>query len=197
MTIGIYKFTNKINKKSYIGQSINIERRKEQHLCNYLNKKTGDYNCQFHQAIRKYGFYNFDFEILEKFSPEEFSKEELNYYEIYYIDCYNSYKNGYNATLGGTYNNPESIRGEKNGRALLKEKDVIYIRECYNAHIPFREVYKEFKNKISKRGLQKIWYFETWKNICQNIIQRKISIFMTMKQNLFLVQKIEEFFLKI
>lgn len=54
---------------------------------------------------------------------------------------------------------------KKNGRALLKESDVKYIRECYNAHIPFREIYEEYKDKISKRGLQKIWWFETWKNI--------------------------------
>lgn len=41
----------------------------------------------------------------------------------------------------------------------------MYIRECYNAHIPFRQVYAEYQDKITKRGLQKIWHFETWPHI--------------------------------
>lgn len=96
--------------------------------------------------MRALGRENFYMEVLE-----ECPQEKLSEREIYWIKFYNSYKKGYNGTVGG---DPSiSSQGEQNGRALLTEKDVIYIRECYNNHIPFREVYKLFSNRISKRGL--------------------------------------------
>lgn len=69
-------------------------------------------------------------------------------------------------TKGGDYSiNPVALSGSKNGRALVNEQDVEYIRECYNAKIPFKTVYAEYQNKISKRGFQNIWWFKHWKNI--------------------------------
>lgn len=162
--IGIYKYQNKINGKVYIGQSINLEARKYGHKSSAFNKKANDYNSQFHQAIRKYGWDNFDYEIIAELTPEEYSKETLNKLEIFFIKYYNSYHNGYNATEGGD-GKKEGQKGELNGRAKLTLEDVIYIRECYNAHIPFKQVYEQYKNKITKRGLQKVWWFETWKDI--------------------------------
>ena len=163
--IGIYKYTNKINGKKYIGQSIDIKQRQYAHKSSAFNEKANDYNSQFHQAIRKYGLENFDFEILAEISLEDYSQELLNNLEKFFIKYYNSYKNGYNATEGGDDNPLRSQKGSKNGRALLNEQEVKYIRECYNAHIPFKIVYEQFQNKISKRGLQNIWWFKTWKNI--------------------------------
>lgn len=163
--IGIYKYENKINHKCYIGQSVDIERRQYNHKSSVYNNKANDYNSQFHQAVRKYGFDNFDYEIIATLSPEEYSKELLDQMEKFFINYYNSYTNGYNATPGGDENPNRSQIGSKNGRALLNEEDVKYIRECYNAHIPFKIVYEEYKDKISKRGLQKVWWFDTWKNI--------------------------------
>lgn len=65
--IGIYKFTNKINNHAYIGQSIDIEKRRKTHLqrayCNSPSNK--EYDKTFYRAIRKYGWDNFDFEILK------------------------------------------------------------------------------------------------------------------------------------
>ena len=164
--IGIYKYTNKLNNKVYIGQSINLERRKYAHKSSAFNKNAVDYDSQFHQAIRKYGYENFSYEIIAEISSEEYSKEMLDGLEKYFIQYYNSFKNGYNSTEGGEDNPNRAQKGEKNGRALLTKEDVIYIRECYNAHVPFKQIYEEYKNKISKRGLQKIWWFETWKDIC-------------------------------
>lgn len=109
--------------------------------------------------MRKLGLENFYIEILE-----ECPKEKMNEREKYWISYYNSYKNGYNGTEGGDFITVDII-GEKNGRALLSEEDVYYIRECYNNHIPFRKVYKIYQDKISKRGLQKVWQFDTWKHI--------------------------------
>lgn len=166
--IGIYKYTNKNNGKVYIGQSINIEQRQCSHKFAAYHNTAKDYNSQFHQAVRKYnGFDAFDFEIIAELTSEEYTPEILNQLEKFFIKYYDSYKNGYNATEGGNdhFGSNHIHPGGKNGRALLTEEDVRYIRECYNAHVPFREIYDEYKGKISKRGLQKIWWFETWKYI--------------------------------
>lgn len=87
--IGIYKITNLLNQKVYIGQSIDIKKRWKEH-CITID------NCAIHQAIQKYGKENFSFEVLE-----ECDQSLLNVKEIYYIEKYNSYYNGYNMTLGG------------------------------------------------------------------------------------------------
>lgn len=166
--IGIYKVTNLINNKVYIGQSIDIERRKYSHIYSSSHPNTSDYNVRFHQAIRKYGIENFKWDILIELKSEEYSKEILDKLETEYIALYHSYdfNKGYNATLGGLheFGNKKHL-GESNGRALLNIQDVKDIRIKYNAHIPFRIVYDEYKDKISKRGLQKVWYYETWKDI--------------------------------
>lgn len=162
--IGIYKYQNKINGKIYIGQSVNIQARQYGHKSAAFNPKANDYESQFHQAIRKYGWDNFDFEIIAELTPEEYTKETLNKLEIFFIKYYNSYHNGYNATEGGD-GKKEGQKGELNGRAKLTLEDVIYIRECYNAHIPFKQIYEQYKDKITKRGLQKVWWFETWKDV--------------------------------
>lgn len=154
--IGIYKYQNKINNHIYIGQSINIEQRQKNHIYSSYNKQASDYNSQFHKAIRKYGIENFDFTILIEITKEEYSQELLNSLEKFYINFYDSYKNGYNATPGGEQFGNDMHKGSSNGRALLTEDDVIYIRNCYNNHIPFKDIYAIYSNKISKRGLQKI-----------------------------------------
>lgn len=93
---GIYKITNLINGKCYIGQSVQIEKRFEQHKRNFDNKNEKTYNSKFYRAIRKYGLENFSFEILE-----ECNQKDLNNKEIYWIKFFDSFNNGYNLTLGG------------------------------------------------------------------------------------------------
>lgn len=93
---GIYKITNKINGKSYIGLSGDVFIRWSEHRCHY---KTID-NILY-RAMRKYGIENFTFEILENCS-----KYELGEREKFYIRKYRTYVgfedcNGYNMTLGG------------------------------------------------------------------------------------------------
>lgn len=108
----IYKITNLINNKIYIGQtSTKIERRIDKHLikANKANPKSF-----FHQAIRKYGFNNFIVEILEN---NIFDSSLLKERENYYILQYESYKSekGYNLTVGG----------EGESLFLGREKEVI------------------------------------------------------------------------
>ena len=67
--IGIYKFTNKINRKVYIGQTSNITRRFYEHL-----RRTDQ---QIDQAIQKYGVNNFLFEILEECEIEKLNERKF------------------------------------------------------------------------------------------------------------------------
>lgn len=109
--------------------------------------------------MREYGIDNFYIEILEECDYAKLSERE-----IYWIEQYDSYNQGYNMTKGG-----ESNRGETNGRSLLTEEMVEDIRMAYNNHIRFKDVYEKYKDIISKRGLQKVWQFETWKHIMPEV----------------------------
>lgn len=88
--IGIYKITNTINNKSYIGQSIHIEQRWQEHLY----KSSGCSLLKY--ALHKYGVENFTFEVIE-----ECSQDNLNKREQYWISFYNTFEEGYNLTRGG------------------------------------------------------------------------------------------------
>ncbi len=91
----IYKATNKLNGKIYIGQTIrDLEQRKKDHISKSKRNKPA---CYFHRAIKKYGIESFDWEILDRCN----SKHELDDLEFYYIKYYGTYYNGYNSTMGG------------------------------------------------------------------------------------------------
>lgn len=95
--IGIYKITNLINGKIYIGQSININKRIKQHFWKSQCQKDVSYNSVLHSAIRKYGKDNFIWEVLEECDISEIDKKEQ-----FYIQQYNSLvPNGYNILVGG------------------------------------------------------------------------------------------------
>ena len=101
--VGIYCITNLINGKRYIGQSIRIENRWEEHKRNAFDLSREEYNKPFYQAIRKYGLDNFSFEVLE-----ECSQEKLNEREVYWIEFYQTFPlklgKGYNLYPGGEGN---------------------------------------------------------------------------------------------
>lgn len=98
--IGIYKITNKINNKIYIGQSIHIETRIKEHLWKATNSKDVSFNAPIHLAIRKYGKENFEWEVIEECSIQDIDEKEK-----YYIQQYNSLvPNGYNISTGGQKN---------------------------------------------------------------------------------------------
>lgn len=90
----IYKATNIINGKSYIGKTTKgMSHRKTEHYC-FDNPKT-----YFQHAIKKYGKDSFEWEILK----ECFSGIELDESEIFYIDLFKTSDPnlGYNMTKGG------------------------------------------------------------------------------------------------
>lgn len=98
----VYKITNQVNGKCYIGSSIHPEKRWRQHINTSQNPNSPGYNYPLYQAFRKYGIDQFIFEILR----DDFnSVEEMEEFEYQTIIKYQSYKNGYNQTLHTHSNN--------------------------------------------------------------------------------------------
>lgn len=97
----VYKYTNIINNKVYIGQTIDEEKRKEK--WREINSPyAGSY---INRAREKYGIASFSYEvIIEIFDEDRASlKKRLNTLEIKYIAEYRSSEEefGYNLTTGG------------------------------------------------------------------------------------------------
>lgn len=91
----IYKIQNLINGNVYIGQTVKlVEKKFQQHRNNY--DKPYFSQLTLYKAFKKYGLDNFSFETLEKVDNDKLDEREK-----YWIDYYDSYKNGYNMTLGG------------------------------------------------------------------------------------------------
>lgn len=88
----IYKITNILNQKSYIGKTI----RDPEIRWNEHKQDSKHPNLPLQRAFKKYGINSFSFEIIE-----EVKEELLDEREKYYIKKFNTYKQGYNATLGG------------------------------------------------------------------------------------------------
>lgn len=78
---GIYKIENLVNGKFYIGQAVDLNRRKSRHF--YLLKKGNHYNSYLQNAFIKYGKENFEFKIILYCEIEK-----LTYYEQKLVDLY-------------------------------------------------------------------------------------------------------------
>lgn len=140
----IYKITNMVNGKAYIGQTVDFQRRKR----NHLNATT---KYSIHKAFDKYGIENFEWSIIEDNIP----KDKLDEREIYWIDYYDTYNNGYNETRGGDNaeslvnwikNNPEEVLN--NARNGLK-----YAEEYWKQHPGKRE--KQIR-EAQKQGVRAV-----------------------------------------
>lgn len=92
---GIYKITNIENKKCYIGKSLNVKKRLQDHVKGSLGIRTIS-DQKIHREMAREGIWNFRFELLC-----ECEKEELSEKEKYYISYFDSQKYGYNVASGG------------------------------------------------------------------------------------------------
>ena len=95
----IYKVTNLVNGKIYIGRTIStLKKRKLSHYGIAYDSRVGPgTNCPFYKALREFGKRNFKWEVLDK----SLFQETLVILEAYYIKKFNSkYPNGYNGRHG-------------------------------------------------------------------------------------------------
>ena len=91
----IYKITNDLNGKIYIGKTLKTpESRWQEHVRDSKTDRCA--NRPLYKAFQKYGVENFSLETLE-----ECKVENVNEREKHWIEVFGSFKNGYNATVGG------------------------------------------------------------------------------------------------
>ena len=151
----IYKITNNINQKIYIGKTYNtIEHRWKEH-CRDAKKERCE-NRPLYAAIKKYGIENFSIELIEETdNPEE--------REVYWIEYYGSFKYGYNATKGGDgkpYVDKDIIFTLWDQGHLMKEiveitgYDLSTVRKYLNSFTSTEERKERAINSISKTVAQ-------------------------------------------
>lgn len=140
----IYKHTNNINKKVYIGQT-----------CQQPEKRWGNglsqyrHNKHFYSAIQKFGWDNFSHEILIENLK---TQEEANYWESFYIDYYNSLdpQYGYNLIKGGKESPFCNLWKDENFRKKQSQRQSIFMKQ-------------QMKNPLKRQSLKEKAQ-QYWKN---------------------------------
>lgn len=152
----LYRITNIINNKKYIGITNNYKRRWAAH-------KSGN-GCQvISDAINKYGKDNFHFELIKR----NLSIEEASELEREYIKNENTLvPNGYNVAKGGYGIEYVNRFGENNPKSVLTNKEAQYIKD--NRNIPEYVLYEEFSDKISYESFKKCYLGKTYTNLTTN-----------------------------
>lgn len=145
----IYKITNNVNNKCYIGQThFSVEKRWKEHIRD--SHKEFLQNRLLYKAIKKYGIENFDI-----VSIEEVSNELLNEREKFWIKFFNSYgDNGYNMTLGGEdasinrkYNYDEIAKSLQDNKNI---KETALLHNCNKSTVS--EIGRLYNIKIENNG---------------------------------------------
>lgn len=151
----IYKFTNLINGKVYIGQTRKMLReRLSGHI--YEMKNNPNY---FHKALLKYGLSNFDISVIEICE----NPEDLDGLEVYWISYYNATnrENGYNLTKGGS-----GIRYQKNIRHF-GETIQSRIKRSISAKLKWKDEEYRKRYKLSRKDYIKVVKLDSNMNLIQ------------------------------
>lgn len=159
----IYKITNLINNKRYIGVTSRIKRRIYEHT-RYSEIENSPLTCYLHNSIKKYGCNNFIFEVIHKNIKND---KQLNELEVFYIKKFKSNKSeyGYNLTSGGEREIPNDITILKKIASSHKVKVAKYdlegnficeyesIKEASRQNnIPDTDIHRCHKNKWSRNN---------------------------------------------
>lgn len=144
----IYKITNLLNNKIYIGYtSRSIFRRFYEHIWEAYNSSYEENKSLLYSAIRKYGAENFIIESLIEFNEE---KEDWKLLEKKYIKEQGSLSpNGYNILEGG--NRPPIHYGNENNKTKIKdEKLILLIEKLKNPLFSYNQISQEFNISLSE-----------------------------------------------
>ena len=154
--IGIYKITEIANPTMfYVGKSNNIERRFSEHRTKTYEQS----RIPFDEYIKNKGIDAFKYEVLE-----ECTIEQLNEKEKYWINKLNAKMSG-NKFDGGL----TDVIGSNNPKSKLTEEDIIEIRKAYNNHLKQKDVYENYKNKITFDYFQNVWQGRSWSHIMPEV----------------------------
>ena len=161
----IYKSTNKITGKIYIGQTTHTL---DKRIKGHINESKKDKNRPFLLSINKYGVDNFTFETIDSAN----NLDELNDKEIYWVNFYNSVSpNGYNVTGGGQGKKMISTnelgkrisKGLQNSKKWQKIKNseeyLKKIKEKFIGHNKGKKFSTEHKEKIWEKNKERILKF--------------------------------------
>ena len=160
----IYKITNMINGKIYIGITNNYKKRWNNHKSCYNNPNSKEYEKPLYRAFRKYGLDNFSFEVI----AEGLSLDQANQKEQELIQSLHTLvtENGYNITKGGDGTKGVSRYGAENFNAKLTQEEAQYILD--NRDKPEYILYEEFADKITYSAFKNIYLGKTYTNLHTN-----------------------------
>ena len=161
----IYKSTNKITGKIYIGQTTHTL---DKRIKGHIKESKIESNRPFMLSINKYGEDNFTFETIDSAN----NLDELNDKEVYWINFYNSVvPNGYNVTGGGQGKKMKTTKelsriiseGLKNSKKWQETKNSEeYIQKRKEYFIGWNKGKKfsqEHKEKIWERNKERVLEF--------------------------------------
>ena len=167
----VYKHTSP-NGKVYIGITSQKLNRRFRDGKGYYNNK------HFYNAIKKYGWDNFSHEVLF----DNLTEEEAKLMEQFYIALYDSFKNGYNRTLGGegllgytpTEETRIKLRNANIGKKPSPETIEKRIESLKNAWKDPNSLFnsKEFRDKMSKINKGKTFSEDTINKMRQSALKR-------------------------
>jgi len=129
---GVYKITRKSDGRPYVGQSVCITKRIEEHIKN-IRATSDDESKGIDAAIQKEGWENFTYEVL--LALPDMTAEQLWRAECIYIDKYDAYNNGFNKTVGNHKN--KTFTGNYDGyrKKFIVTKDMMqYIEEILKGY---------------------------------------------------------------
>ena len=172
----IYKYTSP-SGKCYIGQTTNELYRRRMWF------GTGRYTggrSKIDRARKKYGPESFKYEIILRnvYSSIEAATADLNKWETYYIGYYDSYKHGYNSTLGGdgsrgyiqskeaTHKISLRLKGKKKPNGFVDK--VSKVQRGKPKSVEHRKRLSESKRNSGHKIIQyslSMEYIRTWNNI--------------------------------
>lgn len=141
----IYKITNDINNKVYIGQT---SKTLANRIMNHKSSMIAGQDTHLYRAMRKYGWEHFTFEIIH---DNISSKSELNRLETYYIRKFDSVRCGYNMTDGGELNPMDSpIVQQHHQQSMRSAKVRNQIKETLLNYYANNEYSSAGKKKLSE-----------------------------------------------
>lgn len=169
----IYKITNLINGKVYIGQTTRDGGFNDRYNCSgvgiervykyykreeKITDRHSHLNNHLIKSIEKYGLESFEVNEIFDFA---FSQEELNIKEIVYIKYYDCIKNGYNTLEGGQitpYHNGESTWNSK-----YNNEQIYQVKKMLSENKSFEDI-KEYTG-VSMKTIENIYFGKSWNKI--------------------------------